>query len=599
MSPAGRRFRLEAMFRFLFALAHNLVSLLWTPFRALRRARAIGPTGFAHLVVDGPVVDLARPVGRLSLWLMGGRPRREVGLHKLRLAIDELSADPKARGLLVTLRSASGGAARLRSLRERLAELRARGKVVIVHLPEGAALRELSVASVANAIWMDPAAHVAPLGVSVGLPYVGDALSRVGVAAEVFAEGRYKTAAEGFTRSSMSEAQREQLGALVDDLFEDALGAIVDGRGVDRARALAFVEQSPWTAEDALREGMLDALVTDQEVNARLAAWPEQGSRPAERGDDGEAKSPVGIGAYLRRRRFEYRPLVRRPYLAVIDVHGAIVAEAQTSTAVAAENTLVELLETVERDGHARALVLHIDSRGGSALSSARILRAVRSVAAKKPVVSYFADVAASGGYMIGVGAAYIVAQPVTLTGSIGVVAAKPVLSELLAKIGISVEVVKRGERVDMFSPTRALSAGEREAFERELRVIYDDFIRVVAEGRGRSPDAIRELAQGRVWSGRAAEERGLVDRLGSFEVALDEARARVGEGGERLEPRRVSARLLRAAPLRVPRLLGRGEMATWLGPEARLLDEWARLSAERVLAYSDVVVDPFVRRDD
>ncbi len=596
------------MFSFLFALLANVFSFLLAPLRALRRARAAGKSGFLHLVVDGPVVDLARPVGRLALWLMGGRPRREVGLHRLRLALDELATDPKARGLIVTLRSASGGAARLRSLRERLAELRARGKVVIVHLPEGASLRELAVASAANAVWLDPAAHIAPLGVSVGVPYVRSALDRVGVRAEVFAKGRYKTAAEGFTQNEMSEAQREQLGALVDDLFDDAVDALAEGRRVPRSKVLDWVERSPWAAADAVAEGVVDALVTDEEVNARLVAWPELPRVGEGAPDAADAPAPVGIGTYLTKRRFQYRPLRRRPYLAVVDVHGAIVSEAQTSAAVAAEDALVQLFESVRTDARARALLLHIDSRGGSALASARILRAVRTVSEKKPVVAYFADVAASGGYMIGVGASCIVAQPVTLTGSIGVVAAKPVFAELLAKVGIAVEVVKRGERVDMFSPARTLTPGEREAFERELDVIYEDFIRVVAEGRGRSAEAIRQVAEGRVWSGRRAHEQGLVDRLGNFEVAIDEARVRVGVGGEKLEPRRVSAPLLKAAPLRIPRLFGSllgGSEArqgsavahfarlSGLGSHAMLLEERLSLASTRTLAYADLVVDP------
>jgi protease-4 len=536
-----------------------------------------------------------------------------VGLHRLRTALDEVAVDPRARGLFVTLRSVGGGAARLRSLRERLAALRAQGKVVIVHLPDGAALRELAVASAATAVWLDPAAHIAPLGVSVGVPYIKDALQKAGVTADVFARGRYKTAAEGFMRSAMSDAQREQLSALVDELFDDAVHAIVEGRGVPRERVVAWIEQSPWAAVDAVEHGLVDTLVTDQEVNARLLAWPNE-PEPREHSPrpERDEPAPVGIGTYLARRRFEYRPFRPRPYLAVVDVHGAIVTEAQTSAVVAAEDSLTELFEEIRRDKRARAVVLHIDSRGGSALASARILRAVLAVRAEKPVVAYFSDAAASGGYMIGVGATRIVSQPVTLTGSIGVVAAKPVFAELLAKLGVSIQVVKRGERVDMFSPTRSLDAGERAAFERELEVTYSDFIRVVSRGRGHSEDAIREVAEGRVWSGRAAFGRGLVDRLGGFEVALEEARALVGAGAESLEPRRVSAPRLRAAPLRVPRLLGAtralwGERiptghaahafellaARWWGRAGELLEERLCLEPERLLAYCDVVVDP------
>ncbi len=591
------------MFRFLYALVVNVFLTLFWPLRSFRRRRAAGRSGFVHLLVDGPVVDLPKPKGRLAGLLKRGRPRREVSLHRLRAALDELAKDPEARGLLVTLRSASGGAARLRSLRECLLELRQRGKTVVVHLPDGASLRELAVASAGNAVWLDPAAHIAPLGVSVGVPYIAEALTRVGLRAEVFARGRFKTAAEGFTRTSMSDAQREQLGALVDDLFDDAVSAIALGRNVSRERVLEWVEGSPWAAVDALERGVVDALVTDQEVHARLAAWPEA-PPPSSTADENEPPAPVGAGTYLARRRLEYRAFRRRPYVAVVDVHGAIVTEAQTSAVVAAEDVLVELLSSVRRDARARALVLHVDSRGGSALASSRILRAVIAVRELKPVVAYFSDTAASGGYMIGVGATRIVAQPVTLTGSIGVVAAKPVLAELLAKLGVNVETVKRGERVDMFSPTRELTPGEREAFERELFVTYEDFLSVVSGGRGLSVDEIRAVAEGRVWSGRAALEHGLVDRLGGFDVALEEARAAVGPGGERLEARQVSGPSLRAAPLRVSPLLGAWGVVgagvsalqparSWLGALGEALEERLLLEGEHLLAHTDLVVDP------
>ena len=562
------------MLRLIFALVVNTFLLLFFPLRHWRRRRAVGRTGWVHLRVDGPLLDLPRPRKHWTELLKSRGQKQELNLHRLAEVLDDLATDERARGLLVTLASVGGGAARLRSLRELLEGLRAQGKHVIVHLPQGASLRELTLAACADALWMDPAASIAPLGVAASVPYVKDALDRVGVEAEVYARGRYKTAAENLARATMSEPQRQQLGELLDDLFEDGVAALCAGRRVERERVLEWIEQSPCAARDALERGIVDALVTDQELTERLLAWPGVPPEPRAPGDAppaGRARGhrvptrtePVGIGTYARRRRVRFVSWRPRDYVAVIDVHGAIVSEARPGVVVAAERPLVHALERARKDPRARAVLLHVDSRGGSALASARILRAVRQVRAVKPVVAYFCDVAASGGYMIGVGAQRIVAQPVTLTGSIGVVAAKPVAGELLKRLGVHLETIRRGERVDMFSPARALRLDEREAFERELELVYDDFIRVVAEGRGRGDEEIRRVAEGRVWSGRAALREGLIDRLGGFRDALEEARALVERGAE-LEPR-----LLQGVPWggAVLGALGRSWMGrSWMG---------------------------------
>lgn len=597
------------MLRLIFALVANVFLLLLWPLRMWRRRGAVGRTGWVHLRIDGPLLDLPRPRRHWTELLKSRGQKQELNLHRLGRVLDDLASDTRVQGLLVTLASVGGGAARLRSLREQLQGLRARGKHVVVHLPHGASLRELTVAACADALWMDPAASVAPLGLAASIPYVKDALARVGVEAEVLARGRYKTAAENLTRSTMSEAQRQQLGELLDDLFDDAVSALSAGRGVERDRATAWIERSPWSARDALAQGLVDALVTDQELTERLLAWPAEvtaegrvgaaASSPAapegSRGRRGQgAPEPVGIGTYARRRRARFVPWRVRDYLAVIDVHGAIVSEARPGAAVAAERPLVEALNRARRDPRARAVVLHVDSRGGSALASARILRAVRHVRSVKPVVAYFCDVAASGGYMIGVGAQRIVAQPVTLTGSIGVVAAKPVVAELLGRLGVQLETIRRGERVDMFSPSRALRDDERVAFERELEVTYDEFIRIVAEGRNRSEDEIRRVAEGRVWSGRAALREGLIDGLGDFGEALREARALVGAEGRPLEPRRLQGAPWGGVVLGAPGLVG-GLLE--VAELARLGAPWSEawlLAADgcRVAAHCEIVVD-------
>jgi protease-4 len=223
---------------------------------------------------------------------------------------------------------------------------------------------------------------------------------------------------------------------------------------------------------------------------------------------------------------------------------------------MAVEDEVRSALEQAREDRKIRGVVLHVDSRGGSALASERMLHELRRLAAEKPVVACFGDAAASGGYMVALGAHAIVAQPTSVTGSIGVVAARLAVGPLLARFGINVEIVKRGDRADMFSPHRRLDDGERRRFEQLLDDTYRSFVDKVAEGRRRTTQEIEPLAGGRVWSGRDAAAHGLIDRLGGFDVALADLRARMGAGAERFEPVLVSPRRLRRPVVPLPRLV-------------------------------------------
>jgi len=228
--------------------------------------------------------------------------------------------------------------------------------------------------------------------------------------------------------------------------------------------------------------------------------------------------------------------------------------------------------------------VLHVDSPGGSALASDRIHREVLRLSEKKPVVACFGDVAASGGYYVAAPAHAIVAQPVTITGSIGVVTAKVVASELLDAIGVRTETLRTAPHADMFSASRELTDEEHDIIDRETAGFYRVFVDVVAEGRGRSAEEIDGLARGRVWSGADAYARGLVDRLGGLGDALDEVRRRTGlpeRIARRLEPRRVRPRSLEVPAPEPP-------AAAALGPELRgLLTVLS--SGDRVLLWAPV----------
>jgi protease-4 len=273
--------------------------------------------------------------------------------------------------------------------------------------------------------------------------------------------------------------------------------------------------------------------------------------------------------------------------LGVIEVHGPIVSRPRLSLApVAAEDSIVAALRAARESRAVRGVVLHIDSPGGSALASDRIYHEVTRLAEVKPVVAYMSNVAASGGYFIAAAAHTVVAQPQTVTGSIGVVSARIVVGPLLERLGVFTSVVKRGARADLFSVSRRLDDDERAVIERELDAFYRTFLNAVARGRRRPVEAIEPLAQGRIYSGTAAHARGLVDRLGGFDRALHELRELIGPESKGLEPRIVRPPRHMPPPPRLP--VPVHALVASLGLESLL--EAAHLTlhveGERVLAY-------------
>lgn len=519
--------------RFAVGLLVNLILLALLPLRLLRRARAAPRNAWLKIVIDRGVVELGRKV---PFWV---RRKEPVSLQALRDLVKEASADARVKGILVRLEAFGNGSARATSLREVLLAARAGGKTVVVHMPHGGGTLAYYIASAADRVLLGPESEVDLTGFAVEASYLRGALDRVGVEPEVLARGRYKTAGEFLEQKSMSEAQREQIGALLDVAHDALIDALSAGRKVDRARAERWVDEAPWSARAALEAGLVDAVVYDDEVPRTLDASREEGA----------PLTPAG--RYLARRSVRWAPLIRAPYVAVVDIVGPIATEAPTTLVpMALEEPVCRALRAVREDRRAQGLLLHVSSRGGSALASDRMLREIKRVAEKKPVVAYLGDVAASGGYMVAVGAHAIVAQPTTVTGSIGVIAARFVLQPLLRRLGVATEVVKRGRRADMMSAVRPLSPDERAHFERHLDEIYDGFVAAVATGRNKSPADIEPLAGGRVHSGRDAHSHGLIDRLGGFDVAMEELKRRIGPKAERIRPARVGPGLFRTAGL-------------------------------------------------
>ena len=498
--------------RVLFRLLLNLLRLLFAPWLLLRRARACPRGGWIALTLSGTLDDLPPP--RMDVWrrrLRGEAASPTLSLYRIGELVTALLADPKPTGVLVVVRDFHTSAAQRSALQEQLGRLRSAGRSVVVYLPDGGSSPELAIAAAATKVVLGAKTTLGPLGFRAGGWYLRRALDRAGVIPDVHAQGDYKTAGEGLVRNDMSPAQREQLGRIVDTWHDDFVAALAAGRSVTPDVVRSWIDRGLLSADVAVREGLADATAYDDEVTGILAGNPEK-------------RAHVVDGArYLKRRQIRlFRRIVRRRRVVVVPIHGAIVERSPWSLGRLCDaEHVVALLQSLAGDRRVAAVVLHVDSPGGGVVASDRIHRAVGLVAKKKPVVACFAGVAASGGYYVAAAARAIVARPTTITGSIGVVATRVVVGPLLERIGVRAERVVRGDYVDMFDVSRPFTEAERALFNAELARTYDDFVQLVADGRGRPRDEILPLAGGRVWTGADALERGLVDQLGGLETAL------------------------------------------------------------------------------
>ena len=407
----------------LAALFFNWLKLLLLPLLLLRRSRAAPKGAWLAVRIDGPVSDVVREP---HFWDRGERP---ANLHALREAAKVAAPDPRVAGLIVDLRRLQGGSATAMALREALAAWKASGKRVIVYLRNGGGTRALLAASIADRIVAAPGTEVSPMGFAVEAPYVKEALDKVGLEPEVLACGRYKTAGEFLVSDTMSEAQREQVGRLLDVAWENLIDMLAQGRSVVPEEARRWVDEGPWIAAEAKDIGLVDDVMYGDELLRSL-------------GPDGkEEVVTMPFETYVRRRRIAFRPLRHRPRIAVVEVHGPIVPDRSSDwLPMAVESQVCASLRMARELPWIRGVVVLVNSRGGSATASERMLHEVRRLAEEKPVVACLGDAAASGGYMVAVGAHAIVSQPTTITGSIGVVSARIVAGKLAERLGVRTE---------------------------------------------------------------------------------------------------------------------------------------------------------------
>ena len=462
---------------------------------------AIAESSWLHLELSGDIAE--RPVEDplLRAWQSTGP-----SLLELSRALDRAAEDDRVEGVILQPSGLAIGYARAEELRTALARFRESGKPVVCWA-EQMMNKDYFVATACDEIYMAPQGYAFINGLHISVTFLKGVLDNLGVEAEFTRLGAYKTAVETYTRTSMSEPSREQMDALADSLYDDLVAAIAEARDLEDAAVRGIIDEPPLTALDAEERGLIDGRLYWDELETQLAGE-----------DELETLTPL--------RYLEGAPLpTGRHEVALLYAVGQIMSGASDGNSVGSD-TLVDALRTVRESDRYEALILRIDSPGGSGLASDQIWHELELVQeAGIPVIASMGDTAASGGYYIAMGADAIVAQPGTITGSIGVFAGKFNFAGLAGNVGLTSESIQRGDQAEMFGMLHALDDAERETLARSVEQFYDTFVTNAAEGRGVEWDAIDAVARGRVWTGEDALGVGLVDELGGLDVAVRLAR--------------------------------------------------------------------------
>ncbi len=445
--------------------------------------------------------------------------KRPPSLRTLIDSLDRAARDPKVTSVLLRVGMLQGaGWGRVQELRDAVVRFRKSGKPAYAHI-EFCGNREYYLATAATKIYAIPTAILNVTGLSVEVMFFRGSLDKLGVQAQFEGVGKYKNAPNTFTESSFTEPHREQMLALVDSLYGQYLSGIATSRGLTSEQAQAAIDGGPYDAPAAKQAGLVDELLYQDQLELRL-----------------KGATRVGPGRYTRASRgglgFD-----SRPKLALVYAVGEIVpGESQgggLGGELAGSDTVSQALRDARENEDYKAILLRVDSPGGFGPAADVIRREVQLASKKKPVVISMGDYAASGGYYVTLGSDAVVAQPATITGSIGVFSGKFSLRGLYDSLGISKESISRGRYASLFSEYRPWTDDERAKVREQNVAFYDDFVNKVAASRRRSRDEIDAVAQGRVWTGEEAREQGLVDRLGGLETAIAMAREKAKLGDQ------------------------------------------------------------------
>ena len=462
-----------------------------------------------HLRLDGMINERVPDEGRYASLLPGSIPSN-MGLNDIISAIRKAKNNDKIKGIYIDSRMLSASMATLAEIRNELISFQESGKFIVAYA-DTYTQAGYYLASPANKVAINPQGNLDLHGLAAGPLFFKEMLDKLGIEMQIFKAGTYKSAVEPFTERQMSEANREQTASYLQDAWSFMRKDIARGRymGEDEVDELANRLPLMQSAEFLLETRLVDTLVYETEMKAylrTLLGLKEDADIPSATVTDMKSVSTKKIKKTDNT-------------IALLYAQGDIISG--TGSSGIQDKYFVDQIEKLRKDDDIKAVVFRINSGGGSAYASEQIWKAVSNLKEKKPVVVSMGDLAASGGYYIACNANKIVAQPTTLTGSIGIFGMIPNLEGAAGKVGIRTDIVKTNEFGDFGNISRPFNEQEKALLQKEIERGYDLFLARCAEGRDMPKDSLAQYAEGRVWTGNQAKEIGLVDELGGIERAI------------------------------------------------------------------------------
>jgi protease-4 len=448
---------------------------------------------------------------------------RTLTVHQLITTLEKAKQDKRVRGILVSLDSAGIELAHIQEIRTAIHDFRTSGKYAHIYTPSfadlGGGIGAYYFASAFDQIWMQPVGMVAITGVSMEMPFARTVLDKVGVKPEFLQREEYKSAMENFTHSEMSPENRESIQSIIADISAKMLGDITKDRQIHPQKMTELVDLGLLTGEEALKAGLINRIDYADKLVEEMRGGKTADELPL-----------VSVEDYYNTIK-RVRPTSTMKSVALVNISGQIVSGSRPEPGYATSDYLAEAIHEAADDENIKALIVRVDSPGGSPTASETIRRAIMYAKEKgKKIVVSMGPVAASGGYWVSVDADRIFALPSTLTGSIGVVMGKFQIEELWKKIGVNWDRVRWGEHSGMWSANRSFTESEFERMNTVIDATYQSFVDRVTKGRNMTPENVRDVAKGRAWTGTQAVEKGLVDEIGGLDSALDYAAQQLGE---------------------------------------------------------------------
>ncbi len=492
---------------FAVLVAATLLAFLYSEFG---RPPEVKAGSYLDIDLGGPFPEFSSP-DLLTAYFFG----RPISVRDIWDSLRKAAADNRIRSILIRLGPLECDWAKVSEVRDAIREFRASGKKVLAYIEEAPEFdKEYYLATACDKIILHPLGWLGINGIGGWTPFIKGGLDKLGIEAQFEHVEEFKTAYNVFTEKGFTEAHRVMLEAIYQDIFSEYVHAVGEARKKSEAEVKDLVDRGLYQGEQALEAGLVDDLCYEDELEQLLKAEDRKLHRTPLSEYLGVSPSSVGLETGRK--------------VALIYASGPIVGGERPYGTIGGR-TLARVIRGAREDRSIAAIVLRVDSPGGSAVASDVIWRETVLAKKEKPLVVSMSDLAGSGGYWISMAAHRIVAQPQTLTGSIGVLGGKFSLAGLYEKLGITAEKMTFGKRADLFSTFQPFSPEERRLLKEQILWTYGKFLSQAAEGRNLTREEVDRVGRGRVWTGRTAKEIGLIDELGGLDKALELAKSLAG----------------------------------------------------------------------